>query len=99
MAAVSLLFCAHYIHGIIHLSMYINIRFFFFKADEWLTSYRRGFYQGHTHTKCGGWKIMLLRKRIFKNIGLKEGGRGRADTVFRQFILESLACEGSYLVQ
>lgn len=42
---------------------------------------------------------MLLRKRIFKNIGLKEGGRGRADTVFRQFILESLACEGSYLVQ
>ena len=46
------------------------------------------------------WRIdHATHKKNFLNLELKEGRRGRADIVSRQFILESLACERSYLVE
>lgn len=46
------------------------------------------------------WRIdHATHKKHFFNLELNEGRRGRADIVSRQFILESLACERSYLVK
>lgn len=74
----SLLFCISFIHSITHTHTCI-----FFKFTNGLPPTEDNLIKD---TKiCGGWKNMLLRKRIFRNPGLKDNRRGRADTVSRQF--------------